>query len=77
MSENVTIRLEGLTPKQVGLCEIVWRAQTEAEIDALVLEHGVDVIIIRNMMIAEYLDQVAARTDISGTRNILDKIFKG
>lgn len=51
------MQLEGLTPRQKAIAELLWNTQTMEEVETLESILGSDVTIVKELMIAETLDE--------------------
>lgn len=51
------ITLEGLTPKQKAIAELLWNATTLEEVNDLERTLGKDVVLVKELIIAESLDE--------------------
>ena len=50
------ITLEGLTPRQKAIADLLWNTTTLEEVNALERTLGKDVILVKELIIAESLD---------------------
>ena len=74
----MTIRLEGLTPLQVEICDRIWGMDTQEEVlewfNALPRSLQVTAHAMLNLIVAEMIDQqVAAESDLSDVRELLEQ----
>ena len=51
------ITLEGLTPKQKAIAELLWNATTLEEVNDLERTLGKDVVLVKELIIAASLDE--------------------
>ena len=51
------ITLEGLTPKQKAIADLLWNTTTLEEVNALERTLGKDVVLVKELIIAESLDE--------------------
>ena len=51
------ITLEGLTPRQKAIADLLWNTTTLEEVNALERTLGKDVILVKELIIAESLDE--------------------
>lgn len=66
------ITLEGLTPKQKAIADLLWNATTLEEVDELERILGKDVTVVKEMIIAASLDE---HTAVSNTvKEILEDL---
>lgn len=56
--------------KQVAIADLLWAANTQKEVDAVIRVFGHDAIVVQQMMIAAAFDQV---DDVSQAQSILEK----
>jgi len=75
----MTIRLEGLTPRQAILADLIWSCQTKKDIDYLISmmpdqELKEEAATLVNLMIVETIDECCDGTDRMDEANeVLDK----
>lgn len=51
------ISLEGLTPRQKAIADLLWNTTTLEEVNALERTLGKDVVLVKELIIAESLDE--------------------
>lgn len=51
------ITLEGLTPRQKAIADLLWNTTTLEEVNALERTLGKDVVLVKELIIAESLDE--------------------
>lgn len=56
--------------RQVEIADLLWAADSQKEVDAVIRVFGHDAIVVQQMMIAAAFDQVE---DLDQARNILEK----
>jgi hypothetical protein len=67
---NKTIQINGLTPQQVKLADLLWKCETELQVAAIIALFGHEARVVRDMIIAATLDTVT-ETNIAG--QVLDR----
>lgn len=60
----MAIEIQFQHSQQVALAELLWNADTQEEVDAILAEHGRMAYVVRDMLIAAQLDEVQD-TDIA------------
>ena len=74
----MTIRLEGLTPLQVEICDRIWGMESQEEVlewfNALPRSLQVTAHAMLNLIVAELIDQeISKKSDLSDVRELLEQ----
>lgn len=64
------ITIPGLNAHQVMLADMLWAAQTEQQVDAVIAQFGQEARVVQEMILAAYLDTLA-ETDLA--QQVLDQ----
>lgn len=59
-------------PNQHRIADLLWAAQSMEDMQAIVRANGRDAVVVRDMMLAAFMDEVK-ETDLA--RNVLNDIF--
>lgn len=54
----MAIEIQFQHSQQVALAELLWNADTQEEVDAILAEHGRMAYVVRDMLVAAQLDEV-------------------
>ena len=55
----MSISVTGLTTVQARIADLLWGCETTQQVDAVILLFGVDAIVVRDMIVAAQLDEIA------------------
>lgn len=58
---------------QVKIADLLWEAETKAEVDKIISVFGHDAIVVYTMIVAATFDQV---NDVDIAKDFLDRIFQ-
>ena len=64
--------LEGLTPRQKAIADLLWNTTTLEEVNALERTLGKDVVLVKELIIAESLDEYMEVSPF--VKNFLEKL---
>lgn len=65
------MQIKFANPRQVEIADLLWEANSEAEVDAIIAEYGHDARVVRMMLIAAAYDQI---TDTDLANEVIDNI---
>lgn len=56
--------------RQVEIADLLWVAQSQKEVDAVIRKYGREAVVVQHMMVAAAFDNV---TDVSDAAHVLEK----